>query len=263
MSSVYIRKNIFLGDVPPTPSSPNSPSVYLPHIAELLLEHGKDYGAPVGYIQEQNGSLIQNILPVYKTETEQISTSSKVTLALHTETAFHPYKPDYILLLCLRGDENAATTYATIDDILLHVPQKYIDILKQEWFVTGVDISFRTNGEPDIEIPVSIIRDSEEDGLSFIYDETVIKPINKDAAEALSVLRKAISFATKEIVLKTGDLLFINNHKAVHGRKSFKAKYDGTDRWLQRLLVRKTLPPKNFLLKDNIINVSLDEMKLA
>ncbi len=145
----------------------------------------------------------------------------------------------------------------------MHVPQKYIDILKQEWFVTGVDISFRTNGESDIEIPVSIIKDSEADGLSFIYDETVIKPINKDAAEALSVLRKAISFATKEIVLKTGDLLFINNHKAVHGRKPFKARYDGTDRWLQRLLVRKTLPPKNFLLRDNIINVSLDEMKLA
>ena len=260
MSSVYIRKNIFLGDVPPTPSSPNSPSVYLPHIAELLLEHGKDYGTPVGYIQEQNGSLIQNILPVYKTELEQISTSSKVTLGLHTETAFHPYKPDYILLLCLRGDPNAATTYAKIDDILTHIPQKYIDVLKQNWFVTGVDISFRTNGEEDIEIPVSIIKEDEIDGLSFIYDETVIRPTNEDAAEALSFLRKAISFATKEVILKTGDLLLINNHKAVHGRKPFKARYDGTDRWLQRLLVRKTLPPKDFLMYNNIINVELKDM---
>jgi hypothetical protein len=73
-------------------------------------------------------------------------------------------------------------------------------------------------------------------------------------------LRKAISFATKEVILKTGDLLLINNHKAVHGRKPFKARYDGTDRWLQRLLVRKTLPPKDFLMYNNIINVELKDM---
>ena len=260
MTSVYIRKNIYLKDIPPTPSSPSDPSVQIDYTAEVLMEHGLEYGTPVGYIQEQNGSLIQNILPVYKTETEQISTSSKALLGLHTETAFHPYKPDYILLLCLRGDPNAATTYAKIDDILLHVPQKYVDILKQKWFVTGVDISFRTNGEEDIEIPVSIIKENEVDGLSFIYDETVIKPINDAAAEALSVLREAISLATKEVVLKTGDLLLINNHKAVHGRKPFKARYDGTDRWLQRLLIRKTMPPKEFLLYNNIINVELKDM---
>lgn len=260
MTSVYIRKNIFLKDIPPTPSTPNDPSVHLPHVADILMEHGLEYGTPVGYLQEQNGSLIQNILPVYKTELEQISTSSKTLLGLHTETAFHPYKPDYILLFCLRGDPSAATTYAKLDDILPHVPEKYIEILKQKWFVTGVDISFRMNGEPDLEIPVSIIKEDKLNGLSFIYDETVIKPINDEATEALSILRKAIALATKEVVLKTGDLLFINNHKAVHGRKPFEARYDGTDRWLQRLLIRKTLPSKEFLMYNNIINVELKDM---
>jgi L-asparagine oxygenase len=260
MTSVYIKKNISLKDIPPTPPSPNDLSVQVNYIFDILIQQGFEYGIPVGYAQEQNGSLIQNILPVYKLEKEQISSSSKTLLGLHTETAFHPYKPDYILLLCLRGDPLAATTYAEIDDILLHVPKKYLNILKQKWFITGVDISFRTNGEQDVEIPISIIKENEKDGLSFVYDETVIKPINSDAADALSALRKAVSLATKEIVLKTGDLLFINNHKAVHGRKPFKARYDGTDRWLQRLLIRKTLPPKKFLLNNNIINVELKDM---
>jgi len=43
--------------------------------------------------------------------------------------------------------------------------------------------------------------------------------------------------------LETGDLLVIDNNKTIHGRKPFQPKYDGTDRWVQRMLVRKQLPP--------------------
>lgn len=241
---VELIKNINLEPVPKTPATPFIETSEVAHIGETLVSYGLKYGRPISYAQEQKGVLIQNILPIYKTETQQISTSSKVTLGLHTETAFHPYKPDYVLLLCLRGDPTAVTTYASIEDILFHVPEYCLEILKKKWFVTGIDISFRSNGEEDQEIPVSILSENE-DGISFIYDETIIKGINPEANDALAILHRVIPLCVKEVVLEAGDLLVINNNKVIHGRKPFQPRYDGTDRWVQRLLVRKSLPPKS------------------
>ena len=44
-----------------------------------------------------------------------------------------------------------------------------------------------------------------------------------------------------EVVLRPGDVLFIDNYRVVHGRKPFKARYDGTDRWLKRIGVTRDL----------------------
>ena len=41
------------------------------------------------------------------------------------------------------------------------------------------------------------------------------------------------------------DLLVIDNEKTIHGRKPFQPRYNGTDRWVQRVLVRKEIPPSN------------------
>ena len=70
-----------------------------------------------------------------------------------------------------------------------------------------------------------------------------MKGINDEAIDALEHLKNAIKNCTREIVLKTGDLLIINNRTTVHGRRPFDARYDGTDRWVQRILAIETLPP--------------------
>ncbi|TDD59964.1 hypothetical protein E1263_12755 [Kribbella antibiotica] len=36
------------------------------------------------------------------------------------------------------------------------------------------------------------------------------------------------------MVLVAGDLMVVDNRKAVHGRTSFVPRYDGNDRWLRR-----------------------------
>lgn len=239
---IAIYDDVAVGDVPPTPAAQGQDDVQTATANQSILMHAALFGHPVGYAQEQNGKIIQDIFPVKGTETRQISTSSKTELALHTETAFHPYKPDYVLLLCLRGDENAETTFASIENILPYLSQHTIDVLQKEVFLTGIDESFRTHGEPDMEIPMSVLKRTER-GWKLTYDATVMKGINEEADTALRNLEWAVSSSVQSITLKTGQLLVIDNNSTVHGRKPFQPRYDGTDRWLKRVLVVEELPP--------------------
>lgn len=249
--AIQLYKNVDIGEVPFTPATPYTASTATLTAFDSLIEHARGLGYAISYEQEQNGRFIQNIVPVHKTEHQQISTSSKVELALHTETAFHPYKPDYVLLLCLRGDATAVTTYADVEEIISYLDQETISYLEKSWYITSVDDSFRTNGEPDCEFQLPILS-KKDDGYHMIYDEALMRGINLFAATALEKLSEAIKKSIKEIVLQTGDLLVIDNNKTIHGRKPFQPRYDGTDRWVQRLLIRKNLPPSTDV-KDYVI----------
>jgi L-asparagine oxygenase len=251
---IFLHGGVGIGFVPKTPATPFASSIKEQSSKEssrTLLHYAHQLGYPVSYAQEQNGQLIQNILPVHKTEAQQISTSSKVELALHTESAFHPYKPDYILLLCLRGDDKAATTYASVNEIIESLSNEVVKSLKQPWYRTAVDDSFRTQGEPQKEFIIPILSEVDEK-MTITYDNFFMRGINEYANMALAELNYAIKKCTREIVLKTGDLLVIDNSTAIHGRKPFQARYDGTDRWVQRMLVRKELPPENHI-EGNVI----------
>ena len=230
-----------IGIIPPTPFAPVLSDSVTPTTHALLYKLSNKLGQPVGYLQEQQGNIVQNIFPNPKTEYSQISTSSKVNLDLHTESCFHPYLPDYVLLLCLRGDPAAATTYADLEDILPDLSDKCINILKQPWFRTSVDESFRTNGEPDQPRDIAILNERPDGSYQLKYDKSVMVGLWKDAVRALKTLDEVIKKHTKDIVLNTGEVLVIDNATTVHGRKPFQARYDGTDRWLQRVLVRKNV----------------------
>jgi L-asparagine oxygenase len=241
---VTLFTNVDIGEIPPTPAQPYFDSPQLETAGKTLLSHALNLGYPISFAQEQAGALVQNILPVHKTEYEQISTSSKVQLALHTETAFHPYKPDYVMLLCLRGDPNAVTTYANVEDILKLLDKEMINYLQDRAYTTGVDKSFRSLNKKYKEVVIPILRKIDNNDYKLTYDEDLMKPMNILASMAMDKLAEAISKCIKEVVLKTGDLLIIDNNKTIHGRKPFQPRYDGTDRWVQRMLVKKQLPPK-------------------
>ena len=241
-------KHVHIGSIPPTPNEMMHNNDDTPYAHVELLRHARLLGNPISYMQEQNGALIQNIVPIKKTESQQISSSSKVELGLHTETAFHQYKPSFVLLLCLRGDTTAVTTYAYVDDIVQHLSDPVLSTLTRMWYTTGIDDSFRANGEPDVRLPCSILREEPGSGVVpkyvMTYDAALMEPTNDQACDALERLNDAIALCTQEITLETGDLLVINNETTIHGRRPFNAKYDGTDRWVQRVLVAKDLPPK-------------------
>lgn len=224
--------------VPPTPIVPFMDEHKLEPLYELLFGVVRGFGTPVGYKQEQNGKIIQHIVPNPKTEYSQISSSSKTILEYHTETAFHAYKPDYVMLFCMRSDPAAATTFCYIDDILEHIPTDCLYLLSSPMYETTVDESFRTNGEPDHAFKTSVLSVKNHE-IQFCYDRSVMRGVNPAAQDALNLLSEVIDEHAQAVHLDAGDLLILNNSKVVHGRTPFQARYDGTDRWLLRMLIRK------------------------
>ena len=77
----------------------------------------------------------------------------------------------------------------------------------------------------------------------FVFDADLTVGIDADAEDALAPVRSAIAAVETSVVLESGDLLVVDNNVAVHGRSPFGARFDGTDRWLQRTFVVTDLAP--------------------
>lgn len=61
------------------------------------------------------------------------------------------------------------------------------------------------------------------------------------ACHAYQALCGALERQLKDIPLSPGEILFIDNCRAVHGRRPFPARYDGTERWLKRVNITRDL----------------------
>src|SRR6185369_9799196 len=69
----------------------------------------------------------------------QISTGSQQAIWWHNEDAFHPYRGDYVGLMCLRNPDNIPTTMACVDMLELHPDM--VGILFEPRFVIRPDES--------------------------------------------------------------------------------------------------------------------------
>src|SRR5690606_27117820 len=74
-------------------------------------------GHELGYAREKGGSLVLHVFPVAGQAETQSNASSSATLGLHTENAFHPVRPDHVVLYGVRVRRPApATRLALVDD---------------------------------------------------------------------------------------------------------------------------------------------------
>ena len=163
---------------------------------------------------------------------------------MHTETAFHRYRPTTFLLFCVREDLEAGTNIALLSDILPLLDPVTISTLKRHEFVTEIDASFRSD-EYSLTPPMMSVLTLDE--TSITYDRALMVGTTTEAEKALSILSEAIDAVTKKYYLRSGDLMIIDNKKTVHGRTPFEARYDGTDRWLKRVMVTTESIPNSDL----------------
>lgn len=241
-AGALLLRGVPVGGVPATPATPTRPTGKDLRSELALLAVARRLGQPVGYRPEHGGSIVQNLVPTRADVGRQTSTSSGVDLAFHTETAFHPYGPRYLLLLCLKGDPAAATTLASIDDLLPGLRPSTIAALRRPEFRTAVDESF--GGVPGLPYgPARPVLGAPDEAPWLCWDAELTVGETPEAAAALAELAAVVTERQREVVLAAGDLLIIDNTRCVHGRRPFRARFDGTDRWLQRTFVVESLAP--------------------
>ena len=60
-------------------------------------------------------------------------------------------------------------------------------------------------------------------------------------ARSVEQLEELCNEMARFVILRPGDLLVIDNRRAVHARTEYEALFDGQDRWLQRVFVVDSL----------------------
>ncbi len=233
-------------ELPPTPSSPNACTSKSLASELTLLAVARQLGQPVGYAPEHGGRIVQNLVPTPEAADLQMSTSSSSNLMFHTETAFHPHRPRYLALHCLRGNPEAHTTLASIFDIIDALPPAERDAIVEVMFAprfrTSVDASFLGGRVDELGEPHALLTGTLDEP-TFVFDADLTVGVDPDACAVVEQVQAAIGAATTSVVLAPGDLMIIDNNRAVHGRSPFTARFDGTDRWLQRAFIVSDLAP--------------------
>jgi hypothetical protein len=233
-------------DLPPTPADPHRPTGTAPGLSELwLAAFASALGSPFAYQQEQSGALYQNVIPTPGNATNISSESSAIELGFHTEMGFHPYPPDYVLLLCLRPDHDRAAKTIT-SSVRMTLPELTLReraILFEPLYRPGIDYSFGSpNGKKGNGPAVPVLYgDPYDPCMNFDFDLMV--GLSDEADAAVRALRAATNRARRWVKLSAGDLLIIDNRRAAHARSAFTARYDGQDRWLRRMCVMRDLVP--------------------
>jgi Fe(II)/alpha-ketoglutarate-dependent arginine beta-hydroxylase len=247
-----------------TPRDRGSKSDTLQTLKEqmLLVLVGSLLGDPVGWSTQQAGHIVHDIAPIKGQETDQTGSSSLEELFFHTEDAFHPYRGDYLGMMCLRNEKQAATTLVS-NQIVSRLPQDVIRTLFQPRFVIRPDASqFEKHrfamvdelSEADFEQflqqsdakitqmnthpePIAIFFGDPKSPYIRVDCHVYMDALDAEAEAAIQAFNSALYTAQVDLELKAGQICFIDNYRALHGRKPFKypAKYDGTDRWLKRV----------------------------
>lgn len=226
----------------------NNPSMYLVLVASLL-------GDIFGWATKQNGAIILEILPIAGDEDLQISSGSHTELVWHTEDSFQPNRCDYLVLICLRNPYSVATTISSIGEV--QIVKNDLELLFSPNFTILPDASHYQNNNPH---PPAIAGNSSKifAGIESMSSEPKYNSVlfgrrerpylridpayagqsrTKEADAALKRLTVGLADVMKPVTLLPGEILVVNNFMAVHGRRTFRPRFDGTDRWLKRLLV--------------------------
>ena len=267
----------------PTPEHWKQKSEISPTLEQelLMILFGTLLGDAIAWATQQDAHIIHDVFPIKADENEQISTGSNQVISWHNEDAFHPFRGDYVALMCLRNPDRIPTTLASAEQIKLS--QREINILFEPRFViypddshaeknNSVTVSYagngngkgngngngHHNGNGNGTDPLKAAREriremhrrpskqpvlyGDPHSPYLRLDPYFMRPSEDDEAQfALNALIRAVDKCLGEVVLEPGDFLFVDNYRAVHGRKPFKARYDGTDRWLKRMNITSDL----------------------
>ncbi len=230
----------------------------------MFVLYGSLLGDAFAWATQQDGYLMHDVFPIEADKYDQLGSGSEQVLWWHSEDAFHPHRADYLGLMCLRNPDGVGTLIGAPD--LSRLSAEQLDILFEPRYLIKPDESHLEKNESDLRkqvreqggneavdsayekikqlncapSPVAMLLGSRQSPYIRL-DPYFTTPLDDEASAALNALAQTIDENLHEVVLQPGDCLFIDNYRIVHGRKAFKARYDGTDRWLKRINLTRDL----------------------
>jgi Fe(II)/alpha-ketoglutarate-dependent arginine beta-hydroxylase len=209
---------------------------YTMEVEVFLNLCGALLGDAIAWSHQRDGLICQDLVPIEGHANKMIGSGSELELVWHTEDASYSYRGDYIGLMCLRNPDAVPTTFALIDEVRLDLDQ--VEVLFEPRFVFRPDPSHPTDSEGE---KASVLFGDPRFPYVRFDPYCMDRPETEEARSAMDYLTRAIDEKLTGVALLPGECLFIDNYKAVHGRSSFKARFDGTDRWLKRINVARDL----------------------
>ncbi|MGI5484749.1 taurine catabolism dioxygenase TauD [Streptomyces lavendofoliae] len=222
------------------------PDIYLAMCASTL-------GEPFAWATLQYGRLVQDIFPIKGDEQRESGHGSEAFLTFHTDDAFRPDSPDHLLLFGIRNPDAVPTFVALMRDIRLSntdlrvLSEKKFHILPDDEHIRQLEL--RAPGDPALLRAIEM-RDHPQP-VSVLFGDPANPRIRLDtpfmrcagddpeAQRALTVLLTELGRVRRPLVAHVGSLLILDNRRVVHGRDSFTARHDGTDRWLRKIIVSR------------------------
>ncbi|GGX62060.1 guanitoxin biosynthesis L-enduracididine beta-hydroxylase GntD [Streptomyces hiroshimensis] len=216
---------------------------------------GMVLGDPFGWETLQEGRIIQNVLPIRGAEQTQSGYGSESLLEFHTEDGFHPDRCDYLMLFGLRNPDRVPTVVASVRDVRLSDHDRAV-LAEQRFYILPDTEHVRQLEEhdpahPALEKLYGMVRHPEPTAVlsgdrlnpylridrPFMH----VRPGDTEAEAALDRLMEELQRVQQDIAVGPGSLLIVDNYRAVHGRRPFTPRFDGTDRWLKKLTVSRNL----------------------
>lgn len=217
-----------------TPSDPIKAPREVRGFQMLALSILNRIATPFAYATQHEGRLFNNIAPSEAAEsTANLGIGSKYAFDFHTEDAFMKWPPSILQLACIRNPTRTGTVLSGMPDSL---SDEIKQILQRPLFCVGTNPAQADWDKVD-HGPI-LWGDGAWRIMRFNEVNTTIREgaDSETASAAFTQLREMIVADSQEVICEAGDVLLVNNYLSCHARKAFDARFDGSDRWLQRIV---------------------------
>lgn len=206
----------------------------------LLLLSAAALGTPFGWLGQQQGRLVTDLVPTRGHETAQTGASCAIELTLHTEDAFHPERATHFMLFGLRNPGGTGTMLAPAREALTRLSRQDRTLLQTPGAPILPDSSYALATDAGPARPMTAVWERPEGyGLRFDPAYTELEQASAPWRAAYARLDAALRAETLEVPVLPGQILVVDNDACVHGRVPFTPRYDGTDRWLLRVNISR------------------------
>lgn len=231
------------------PPSPNGNAINLDNISVIksailgALECMQIY--PVGYQGEDDHSIFRHVSPKLASVNKVSSYGADIALGMHMDNPHLPLQnepvqkisanPEYLSLTGVRCDVNVPTRIVETADVLSKLPAFVIDELSKPNFLIKRPASF---SDESYQFTGSVLVKDKFGKTLCRYDQANVSALSKNAGIALRMFDYVAHLPelAHHILLTKGDLLVFKNQRTLHARDGFSPRFDGSDRWIIRVL---------------------------